>query len=319
MALPQVTIVVVPREQFSKAQTSLESVFAQTSLPFSLVYVDGNSPWPLRRYLERRAAEKNFKLIRQERYLPANVARNLALPCIDTEFVVFIDNDVVMRPGWLEPLLDCARETGAWAVGPLYCVGDAYDPVIHTLGAEHGIDERDGKRYWRERHLFCGQSLGAVRHQLQRRPIDLIEFHCVLIRTEAIKRIGIFDADLLSYFDHNDFCLQVRKAGGAIYSEPRSVISYIPPPPFALSDVPYFLLRWSDRWIGASVARFAAKHGIDPKDAVFDAHYEYQQAQRARLLRHPRSMLRKLAGKRGLSAVEATIDRVLDLTVAARA
>jgi len=33
---PDVTIVVVPREQFSKSQSSLESIYAATPLPFRL-------------------------------------------------------------------------------------------------------------------------------------------------------------------------------------------------------------------------------------------------------------------------------------------
>jgi len=33
---PDVTIVVVPREQFSKSQSSLESIYAATALPFRL-------------------------------------------------------------------------------------------------------------------------------------------------------------------------------------------------------------------------------------------------------------------------------------------
>jgi hypothetical protein len=38
---PMVTIVVVPRERFSYARTSLESVYANTHVPFRLIYVDG--------------------------------------------------------------------------------------------------------------------------------------------------------------------------------------------------------------------------------------------------------------------------------------
>jgi len=56
-----------------------------------------------------------------------------------------------------------------------------HNPVIPTLGAEHGIDERNNKRSWYERHLFCGQLLSAVRRDQHGRPIDLIEFHCVLM------------------------------------------------------------------------------------------------------------------------------------------
>jgi hypothetical protein len=44
---PDVTIVVVAREQFSKSQISLESIYAATPRPFRLVYVDGNFPTAL--------------------------------------------------------------------------------------------------------------------------------------------------------------------------------------------------------------------------------------------------------------------------------
>ena len=143
MSLPQVTIVVVPREQFTKTQVSLESIFAHTRPPFTLIYVDGKSPNHIRRYLERQAADKGFRLIREERCLPANEARNLAVPYLQTKYSVFIDNDVIVSSGWLDPLIDCADETG----GPVYCVGDLRNPIIHTLGAEHGIDEDHGKRH----------------------------------------------------------------------------------------------------------------------------------------------------------------------------
>ena len=44
----RVTIVVVPREQFNQAPVSLARMYATTRVPFDLVYVDGNSPPPLR-------------------------------------------------------------------------------------------------------------------------------------------------------------------------------------------------------------------------------------------------------------------------------
>jgi glycosyltransferase involved in cell wall biosynthesis len=317
MAPPVVTIVVTPREQFSKARLTLDSLYACTTAPFELIYVDGRSPPPLRRHLQAMAAAKGFEIIRSERLLPANAARNLAAARIKTKYVVFIDNDVEVTPGWLEPLVACAEETGAWMVGPVYCVREGGELVIHTIGAEHGVDGPDEDRRWRERHLFCHEKLDAVRGQLRRRPIDLVEFHCLLMRVEAMEKLGPFDARLLSYFDHNDACLLIQATGGAIYNEPASVVIYHPPPPFAASDIPYFLLRWSNRWIKTSVAHFARKHGLSPGDPVFDAHYEYQQAQRARLTRHPRRWLRRAFGQRGLNAAEAVIDGVLGLTLAA--
>ncbi|HWE45989.1 MAG TPA: glycosyltransferase [Caulobacteraceae bacterium] len=317
MARPAVTVVVTPREQFSKARMTLDSIFAHTAEPYDLIYIDGKSPEPLRGELRALALERGFDLIREERLLPANVARNLAAPRIRTKYAVFIDNDVEVTPGWLEPLVACAEATDAWVVGPLYCVRENRELIIHTIGAEHGVDEVAGVRRWRERHLFCGEKVSDVRGQLRRRPIDLVEFHCLLMRTDAIEKLGPFDPQLLSYFDHNDFCLQVRAAGGGIFHEPASTVIYHAPPPFEASDIPYFLLRWSNRWIRTSVTRFANKHGISPKDRVFDDHYEYQQAQRARLTRHPRQLLRRMIGKRGLNLVEDVIDALLRVTLAA--
>ncbi len=40
----KVTIVVVPRERFSFALTSLESIYENSDINFELIYVDGGSP-----------------------------------------------------------------------------------------------------------------------------------------------------------------------------------------------------------------------------------------------------------------------------------
>lgn len=111
MADPQVTIVVVPRERFSCTRESLESIYEHTKFPFKLVYVDGNSPAKVRRYLEEQAQAKGFQLIRTDYYLSPNHARNIGLSHVDTKYAVFFDNDVVVSPGWLEALVQCAQET----------------------------------------------------------------------------------------------------------------------------------------------------------------------------------------------------------------
>jgi len=57
----QVTIVVVPRERFSYTCQSLESIYEHTQVPFELIYVDGNSPAPIQKYLKTQARVKGFK------------------------------------------------------------------------------------------------------------------------------------------------------------------------------------------------------------------------------------------------------------------
>ncbi len=106
---PRVTIVVVPRERFSCAAESLDSIYQHTTMPFELVYVDGGSPPSVQRYLQTQAREKGFQLLRTESFLSPNRARNLGLREVKTAYLVFIDNDVIVSPRWLETLIECAE------------------------------------------------------------------------------------------------------------------------------------------------------------------------------------------------------------------
>jgi GT2 family glycosyltransferase len=264
--MPKVTIVVVPRERFSYTERSLESIYANTQPPFSLVYVDGGSPPRIRDYLERAAREKGFRLIRREHYLSPNQARNLGADGVDSDYVVFVDNDVVVEPGWLEKLVVCVEETGAWIAGPIYCIGDPAQQVVHMAGGDARIVEEGGKRVFREKHLFSGRRLAELPADFRRRETELAEFHCMLVRSDVLKRLGPLDEGLLCSREHIDLCLLVRAAGGRIFVEPESVISYVPPPPFAASDIPFYLLRWSDRWGFATMRHFHRKWRLDDPD-----------------------------------------------------
>jgi glycosyltransferase involved in cell wall biosynthesis len=256
----------VPRERFSYSQHSLESIYTNTQPPFSLVYVDGGSPTTIRRYLERAAQEKGFKLIRRAHYLSPNQARNLGAEGVSSDFVVFIDNDVLVEPGWLQKLLACADETGAWIVGPVYCVGDPAKRIVHMAGGDAHIVEEGGKRIYREQHRLTGRRLPELGPDLHRCESELAEFHCMLIRTSVLKRLGPLDERLLCSREHIDFCMLAREAGGTVFLEPSAVVSYMVPPPFALYDIPFYLLRWSDEWGFMTVRHFHRKWRLDNPD-----------------------------------------------------
>jgi GT2 family glycosyltransferase len=264
---PKVTIVVVPRERFSLAARSLQSIYDVTDFPFRLVYVDGGSPSGVRRHLERQAEQRGFELIRTDHYLSPNQARNLGLRRVESEYVVFMDNDVVVAPGWLAGLVRCAEETGATVVSPLNCQGEPVHEVIHFAGGEcHVRTEQRADR--NERHMVDtiarqGQRLGDVRAQLKRERTEVAEFHCLMARTAIFDKIGPFDEGMLAVRENLDFCLLVRQAGGTVYLDPASVITYLDG----------YVVRWSDEWTLASLHRFRAKWRLT-EDAYFARQYD---------------------------------------------
>ena len=259
----QVTVVVVPREQFSLARRSIDNIYANTHHSFELIYVDGNSPPPVRDYLATEAQQREFRLIRTAHYLSPNQARNLAIPEIQTEYVVFIDNDVLVQPGWLQALMDCGQQTGAWAVAPLTLEGEAFD-AIHQIGGEILLKDRpNGQKWLLERRPYMHLPLSKLKAELTAGPTELTEFHCVFARRDVFDKTGLLDEKLLSMAEETDFCLSILQAGGLVYAEPASVVSYVPPFNMQPSDLPYFFLRWSDHWCQASIDRMCEKHHLD--------------------------------------------------------
>lgn len=269
-----VTIVVVPRERFSCARESLESVYKYTEIPFKLVYVDGNSPKKVQRYLEQQAQEKEFQLIRTDYYLSPNHARNLGLAQVDTKYVVFMDNDVIVSSGWLKHLVNCAEETEATVVGPLMCQNEPVHEIVHFAGGESHIwTDKIGRRRLREKMYKQGHLVADVRPQLERKPTELAEFHCVLVRTEIFERIGRLDEAFLNTKEHLDFCMSVSNMGGTVYFEPDSLVTYVPGPPLEQTDLPYYMLRWSDEWTLKSLHRMRDKWDV-VEDGYFQSKYK---------------------------------------------
>lgn len=277
--MSNVTIIVSPRERFSHSIPSLESIYNNTPEPFELIYVDGGSPKKIQKELQARAASQGFQIIRTEQYLAPNQARNLAIPLVKTKYILFIDNDVEVSPGWLTALLVCAESQNASVVCPLTCIGKPLNQTIHLAGGEARIfleTQEDGstQRRVHEKHYFVNRPVAEVAEQLHMRQCEFAEFHCMLVRTNIFAQIGLLDEKLLSTREHIDFCMTVTEAGGTIFCEPASVVTYVPELPWNWADISYFLLRWSDAWEIESLQHFCQKWNLASKDKYFKKRYK---------------------------------------------
>jgi GT2 family glycosyltransferase len=285
------TIVVVPRERFQFAQESLESLYENTAYPFKLVYVDNNSPTQLQKYLQSAAEKYGFQLLRSERFLSPNQARNLGLSQVKSQYVVFVDNDIIFAPNWLQTLVSCAEETGATVVGSLVCQYRPVHTVVHCAGGDYmspddyakfikgeptvtqtteaQTAENSGKWQIHEKTYFQNRGLADVRDQLHRQPTGFVEFHSMLVRTEIFDQVGLLDEGFSCTKEYLDFCMTVVQAGGTVYLEPASVVTFLthpPAPALQWADLPYFMVRWSDSWERDSLLHFQRKwHLVDNK------------------------------------------------------
>ncbi|MGH9154913.1 MAG: glycosyltransferase family 2 protein [Acidimicrobiales bacterium] len=301
------TIVVVPRERFSLSDRSLESIYAHTEPPFELVYVDGKSPRQMRAYLEGQARRHGFELVRSDRYLSPNQARNLGLRHVKTKYVAFVDNDLFVTPGWLSTLVACAEETGAWAVGPLYFQGDPAERIIHMAQGWIELTGEAPHRTFNTNQSHQGVCVDDVETPLHREPCDYAEFHCMLLRTDVFDKIGPLDEELMNTREHLDVCMRIREAGGEVWFEPAAQVTYSTPPPFELTDVPFYWLRWSESWGRRSMARFCEKYGVDPN---YGERVRNMAHRRQRVFAPVRKLVKRTLGKKADTAVGLALAKV---------
>ncbi|MEO1498070.1 MAG: glycosyltransferase [Planctomycetota bacterium] len=271
MSKPLATIGFVPREVFSTTERSLETLFERTHAPFDLVCVDGASPPDVADYLRAAAEEKGFTLLRTDRYVTPTEARNLVVRWSQDNTpaapIVFVDNDVLVGEGWLEPLVRCAEETGAWVVGPAYYEHLPEQSKLHMLGGECRIEVgADGRRRYHEKHALQHREVSTVNEPMVRHETELIEYHTVLVTAEFFRRTGLLDEGFRSHAEHGDLCLTARKAGGSVWVEPDSRITYAPPRRLDEADAEYFFLRWSEAWFEANQRHMAEKWDLDASD-----------------------------------------------------
>jgi GT2 family glycosyltransferase len=305
MNQPDVTIVVSPRERFSSTRVTLETLFEVTPPPFEMVYVDGGVPKPIRRWLQSKADSRGFRLVGDGSYLSPDHARNLGFESVNTKYVVFLDNDVVVSAGWLATLVGCAEESGAWIVGPLYCADRPLHTTVHMAGGTAHVEETDGARRFIERHLHMHKAVTAVQRELARGPTEQLEFHCLLVRTDAMRALGPLDPRFCSVPEGQiDLCMRARARGGGVWVAPEAVVTYDRPPPMQLYDVPYFLMRWSEQRGRSGLEHFRRQWDLAADDPYFARQLQFMRWQRSHAMRTVRRLLHPLPQSRRERVVE---------------
>ena len=243
---------------------TLRLLKARTPDGIRVIIFDTGSPASVARETAEVAAESGYELARYDAYLTGNDCRNLAIGMVETDYVVFMENDVEVTDGWFGPLLRCLDETGAWAAMPLYLERNKGRLRVHTAGTYLWGQAEQGRTIYR-------QKLAEVRvpvdkrllQSLERREVDALECHLFACRMDKWREIGPFDPKILAPHDHIDFSLNVLAAGGRIFVEPRSRVIYDPDARLRFGDLPYCMLRYSPVWVKPSLERFADKWGVD--------------------------------------------------------
>src|SRR5262249_7119581 len=215
------------------------------------------------------------------------------------------------HPRLAQPPLALRRRDGSVGGGAALLQWQSRGRAHPHGGGEARIVEEHGRRAFFEQHRFPQRLLHEVGAQLRREPTELVEFHCKLLRREAFDKFDFHEPRFLSCAESLDLCLQLRQAGYPVMIEPSAVVSNLQPPPFAWSDLPFYLLRWSDAWNRISLQRFRELWDLPADDWWVGHHYRWLTNHRRLATEWIAGQPRKLLGwRRGTAVADLLIHAV---------
>jgi len=287
---PIATVVVVCRDRWSLAAETLHTLLVRTDARHPVVVVDARAPRAIGAAFDRLAAVGRIHVARWPRFLSGNQARNLGADGVQTEWIAFVENDVVPSDGWLDALLALGVRTSAASTYPAFLEPARPAPRVHGLGADLELGGPDASRTLHEHPHELGRPWPEIADRLE--PVARVqaEPHAIVMRREFFEAMGGFDEGLLGWFDHTDVALHHVRLGAESWLVPAVTCLYRPPPPVALRDLPSFSLRWGRDWFDRSLEHLCATWGLDRGSDEWAKHDEYRTFVRRQALTRWRSV-----------------------------
>lgn len=219
---PRVSIIIVTWNALPLLQACLPSVAATDYPDFEIILADnastdGSAEW----------VHTNFPDIRIVRH-PENWAycrgNNEAVPHASGEYVMFLNNDVEVTAGWLQPLAATMRDASIAALQPKLLQYNNRG-WFEYAGASGGFLDALGYPFARGR-IFDTLERDEGQYD-ERRDIFWASGAALLVRRSALDEVGLFDERFVMHMEEIDLCWRLQRHGYRIQVEPASVVHHV--------------------------------------------------------------------------------------------
>ncbi|MHA2282353.1 MAG: glycosyltransferase family 2 protein [Promethearchaeota archaeon] len=173
-----------------------------------------------------KAIKENFpevKLIKNRKMLGFTHNHNMVIQRAQGKYILVLNDDTIILDGALKKMVDFMEVS----------------PDVGILGCK--ILNPDGSLQW-----SCGKSItqkieffwaGMIRalmpflpkqHFTQTQEVCWVTGACLLARAEAIREVGLFDENIIIYYEDGDWCYRMVQAGWKVVFYPHAeIIHYV--------------------------------------------------------------------------------------------
>jgi GT2 family glycosyltransferase len=191
MIIPEVDIIVVAKNQIGYTRQCVESIFANTTTPFRIIFIDNASTEETPTYLAEAAmrcpSHGAFEILRNEENVGWTRGLNQGIRRSSAQYVIFSNNDVEVFPGAIEEMIAVAN-------------ADPQVGIVNPNSNEFDVE----KKYFVKTKALKGRRIES--------------YHAagffMLVKRQVIQRVGEMD-EIFSpgYFEEMDYSERSRKAG----------------------------------------------------------------------------------------------------------
>lgn len=217
MKLPELSIITVNYNGFADTVQLIESIQTHLAIPYELIVVDNGSMADEADMLKHQFP--NIKVIRSDRNLGFAGGNNLGIEHATADFLLFINNDTYVKDNSFIHLVErMKKEPILGGISPKILFADqekliqfaGYTPLssITLRNRLIGFKEKDTGQY--------------------DHPISTPYLHgaAMLIRREAIEKVGGIPEIYFLYYEELDWSVQLRRAGYRLEYNPAAVVCH---------------------------------------------------------------------------------------------
>ena len=166
-----------------------------------------------------RAEGPRFRVVRNEENTGFGPACNQGAALARGEYILFLNNDTILLPGWLDPLVEALDEDDLLA---------AVQPKL--LYPDGRLNDAGGLVFAGGEPWIYGKGSAepdAPQFSCRRAP-DYASGACLLVRRRAFTEVGGFDDRYApAYYEDTDLSFALRAAGWKVLFEPASTVVHV--------------------------------------------------------------------------------------------
>ena len=217
-------------------ENCLESIIKETNCNFEIIVVDNDSPDKSGEKFSKKY--QTCKFILNKKNVGVSEGLNIGIRNANGEYIVLLNNDLIVAPKWIEYLFEAHKEKGVGLYQPKFLkmrdrnIIDSAGNLINIFG--FGFSREKGKK-----------------DILQYNSIEEIGFAagtCLFCSKEIFDKVGLFDEKLFAYNEDLDLGWRAKLLNYRSFYVPKSIVYHYGSAQWKWSGEKFYLLE-RNRWI----------------------------------------------------------------------